>query len=617
MANKKDGNLFRFAGLFSKSLPNAGVLILLLLGISVVFGIATVALLHHSMINGNLSYIAVYGAIAGIFIIMLPALLTSIIIKGVKRMMPIRHIIFIIIISCFCYSVFVLLGSIVYMATGNSTVASAIIIVGDASIFGWWFFMSKFVLGQGKRSALVALTQPTLNILLYIPGSVMIFSFSTPINILFLKLYAGIAIFLGISYLIINMFERPVRRSLGISSVDTFSQMLQNWLFDINVNMPAAGSKPISAANHVDVDTHTLLFKRRNGSLKALLFLPEIHYGPAGYIGSSNFPFLLERYASARYRANAIIMHGAVNEDRNSVSANQFGLVRAALDKGVREAKAVPGKIGYSESRDGAASVKVLGFGDLGIVTLSRAPRVAEDFAPEVAALLKKLLNRSIKVPVLVEAHNSRFENAPDEELDGVKLNSSYMNEYVAAVNALGRPQRSSARFRVGVGSVELYHRLGRPHDLGQGNLNVLLFRFNSHRYAMVHINANNMLPAFRDAVLARMRDRYGFDAEVYTTDTHVINTLQRTASNVLGRRTRIRAFLGPLDEAVEKALANMEEASVSYAEVKMKRYAVWGPNARERITEVMDSVLAMARYLVPLVVVGGFLVAGWVITLI
>ena len=125
------------------------------------------------------------------------------------------------------------------------------------------------------------------------------------------------------------------------------------------------------------------------------------------------------------------------------------------------------------------------------------------------------------------------------------------------------------------------------------------------------------MPPALRSSMIARMRAKYGFDAEICTTDTHVVNTLSMDASNVLGRSTKESALLALLDDAMKKALGNLEEVSVNYARVEMKKFAVWGPNSRERINAVMESVISMARFMVPVLVVIGFLVAGWIITII
>ena len=59
--------------------------------------------------------------------------------------------------------------------------------------------------------------------------------------------------------------------------------------------------------------------------------------------------------------------------------------------------------------------------------------------------------------------------------------------------------------------------------DLGHGYSSVGLFDFAGRKFAMVYIDANNMLPGFRNSVIKRIKERYGIDSEIYTTDTHSI----------------------------------------------------------------------------------------------
>ena len=130
---------------------------------------------------------------------------------------------------------FILLASIVYIFTHAYAISTAIILVGDASIFGWWFFADRVVLGLKKRAIILAVVQPTLNILLYLPTSRFILTFTTPFNILLLKLFAGIFIFLIVSYAIIYIVDKPYNKNFGFHSFDAVSQMMQNWLFDVNI----------------------------------------------------------------------------------------------------------------------------------------------------------------------------------------------------------------------------------------------------------------------------------------------------------------------------------------------------------------------------------------------
>lgn len=601
---------------FSVGLPRTSALFVALLVMSIIMGIAAVALLNHALISSNFAYILVNGSLTGILVIMLPTLLTILIVKTTKRYVDTKYIVFISIVGTISYAVFILLSGIVYILTNAYAISAAIILVGDASIFAWWFFADKMLLGQKKKAFVLALVQPTLNILLYIPSSHFILTFKTPFNILLLKLYAGIFIFMVVSYTIIYLVDRPYNKNFGFHSFDAFSQMLQNWLFDINISTPFG----FKAGTPTDIQTDTIVFKKLDGTIKSIFFAPDIHYGPSGTLAGSDFPHMLEQYATAKYNAPTFIMHCAVDMDHNPISNSQFAQVKEALDNGVKNSKPSSGKgenSYYMQSTYGSSTMKWLGFNDISIATMTRAPKVTEDVAPETSVLFRELLETKFGTTVLIDAHNSRYETAPKVQLDGVKFNSLAAKEYIQAIKSLHKPSIKSQKAKMGVASTEIYTRLGNPVDIARGNLNVAIFSFGKFKYAMVQFNSNNALPTIRNAIVKHLKRKYGLDAELYTTDTHAVNSLEFNARNVLGRCTKYSRLQPLIDETVEKAIANIETVTVQHSRIEMKRFKVWGANAMENILTVARSIYGLTRILIPLIIALGFIIAAWVILII
>jgi len=258
-----------------------------------------------------------------------------------------------------------------------------------------------------------------------------------------------------------------------------------------------------------------------------------------------------------------------------------------------------------------------LSFGRTSIVTFSRAPGVTEDIATESGMLFRRLLEGpSRRNIVLLDAHNSRYETAGAAELDGVKFNSQYMNDYIAAIRGMRRLRRAAAP-SMGVGSVELYSRLKGAKDLARGNLNVALFRFSGFSYAMIQVNANNAKPSLREEIIRHVMRTYGVNAELYTTDTHAVNSLGVDASNVLGRHTGFAQLTPAIDACKGQALASMESVRVGYAETEMRNFMVWGRNSRERLFAVLSSLASLVRVIVPAIIVVGFVAAAWVVSII
>ncbi len=616
MVSKGDEKFLKDLNPFSKGLPRTTILFIMLFMLSAIMGIAAVALINHNSINSNFSYIVVNGSVTGILAIMLPTLLTVIIVKAFKRYVDLKHILFISIIGTISYSIFILLGSLVYITTSNYVISSAIILVGDASIFGWWFFVDKVVLGQRKRAVFLALVQPTINILLYLPSSKFILSLSTPFNTLLLKLYAGIFIFLIISYMIIYVVDRPYKKNYGFHSFDAVSQMIQNWLFDANISTPFG----TNFGAFTSIRTDTIVFKNMKGAVKGIFFIPDIHYGPSGTLGGSNFPYLLERHSLAKYGAPTFIMHCAVDMDHNPISSNQFNTVKDSLDNGIKNS-VLANRKGSSfaslRSDFGNSKVMALRFGSVSLVTMTRAPKVTEDISLESAVLFKELLDAKLGTSILIDAHNSRYETAPKSELDGVKFNSVFATEYVEAIKRLGKEQHKGKTLRMGIASNELYFKLGCPNDIARGNLNVAAFRFNGNSSMIIQINSNNALPTLRNSIVRHVKQKYGIDAELYTTDTHAVNSLEFNASNALGRCTKYQKLEGILDKTIDTALSNMEQVNVYHKTDELKKFKVWGQDAMENIIATANSTFSITRLIVPIIIVAGFIIAAWVILII
>ncbi len=603
---------------FSRRLPATPIIFSLLFLLSIATGMISVALANYHHLTDSILTIIAGGALGGILMVLLPALVTVVIFKSFKRDLRVKYLLFITFLGALAYSLFVMLAGAIYQIVGNYPIASVVVLVGDASIYGWWFFINKVVLGQKKKALLFAFIQPIFNILAFFAASrFFTFSFSIGLTTILIKLFAGIVIFLGISYIILYIFDNPIKRNLGLGGIDIFSQAVQNWLFDMDtlIPQPVGGSK---FGIYSDVNVQTLVFKKADKSIKAILFAPALHYGPFGVLGGSDFPSQLERYAGSKYGAPFFALHGTVNEDNNPVSNSQIAILRECLDRSVRGAKRVGirSHVEFYRSTYKSSTVSMLSINNVGLTTFTRAPLVTEDIAPEVGTVFRELLEKDGRKVILVDAHNSRYESAPADELKGITPNSSLMTEYVTAIKNMGKPVHKSNRIKIGVAGVNIYDALGRPTDLAPGKLNVMVFFFNGYKRAMIQLNANNMLPNFRNDLVTYVKKTYGIDAEVYTTDTHYINSLEKNASNVLGRDTKFKPLLQLVDSAIKQALNDAEVVSVYYKSDVMRRFHVWGPNIRETMMAVITSVMGIARVLVPAIIAVGFIVASWIISI-
>ncbi len=586
-----------------KSLPSSLMQSLILLVSSIFFGIISLLLINIKL-ETNLINIILSGATAGILGITIPALLSVMTIKTLKRYVKTKYILVIALISAVSYSIFFLIGSAIFVFTDSYGYLLLAIFVGDAGTFMWWFLMSKLVLNQRLKAVPISLIQPTLNALFLIPASLFLISATIPIKFIFIRLYSGILIFVIVSYIVLYLIDSPIKKGLGISGIDVFSQIIQNWLFHANISLSS------SEKVEVDVNTDTLLFKRADNSIKSIMFTPQIHYGLMGTIGSSNFPWLLEKYSESKYKVQTFIMHSTVSEEYNAFSNDQYNHIKNAMDLGIREPDKLNSGMKYYESRYNNSKVIMLKFGNTGLITLTRAPKVTEDISSDAGEIIRRALEKIIDNPIVIDAHNARYKTASESELSGINTKSRELQDYIKAIKKLTKPKHVSTKIVIGVSNIEVYKRLNEPVDLAKGALNTTIFSFNGFKFCMLQFNANNMSPKLRKLIINHILKKYGIYSELYTTDTHYVISLSDKEGNIFGGHTKYKLLEPVIDEAVNAALNNMESVFAYHKSVTIKKFRIWGLD-RDSIVNVMRSMLSITKILVPLTIIIGFFIAA------
>ncbi len=600
----------RFTKYFGMNTPRAQYLSMLLIVFGAVTGMIAELLIHSTSLDGITYYIMLYGGSAGIVVVALPAILTALMIKAMNRRLKLKHGFFAVIAITIVYCLFLIIMAVAFRLTGSYALAYLLFLAGNATIYGYWFMINRIVLNQRKSQIITAAIQPMLNILLYLPAGPYLLSLGLPVNVLLVKLWAGMAVFVLCGYSILYFMDRPSKRQFNFSGVDLMSGMIHQWLYDASIRHDVL--KGAGVARDVPVDI--LSIKGRNG-VKAALIRPDIHYGPILGLGGS---MATEQIGArvATLGATPFIMHGLVNIEDNPISSGQIQTISNAVAsklKSMRFGGRARGSIGIG--RSGPCTAIAMAIGDTCLLSLTKAPTVTEDIDRNIGEGFAALVKRHFNNVVIVDAHNSRFESAPSEELKGVYQGSKYVAMYGRAISSamesLKRTRNTGLSF--GCSSARPWSGL-QGRDLGKGHLSVGVFGFGGKRFCMVYFDANNMLPSFRSEVISHIRKRFGMPAEVYTTDTHSVNTLSLPVSNVLGRRTRPSAILPIVDGLVKESLKNMEPVRASYSKVILKRFKVWGSGSEDMMMKISRDVIRTGKRLVPALISGFFVLAMLII---
>lgn len=606
-------DVIKYTNYFNIRAPSTALQTLLLLLLGTISGLCSGLIIHWGS-SSLLSFVTL-GAGAGVMAIAIPSILAGMTIKAIRWKIRLKHIMFAVFGMSFTYAAILVAVSLMFSVSHNYAFATVLLVLANAGMYAYWFFMNRIALGLGKSAILVSVIQPLFNLLFYVPFGKYLFTLDVPLVSLLEKLYAGMLVFLVISYLIVYLLDRPSKKMLSMSGLAIFGIMVQQWLFDVTPNSNLA----VEHGVYRDVDVKVMSLKGK-ASPGAVFVKPDIHYGPFASVGGSVAPEALGSFINSKYGAAPFVLHGAVNAGDNPISAQQI----------VQMKKSIGGVLDTMYSKGGSAVRGTLSIGakgpcrainlklnEVNVLTLSKAPLVTEDIDRDIGHVLESTANPDTSKVVLIDAHNSRFESASKDELRGIYKTSKYVSDYKEAIASSSAQVSTSKPVSFGSACRKLKRMLPNAKDMGNGFTSAGVFSFGGKKFAMLYFDSNNMLPSFRSEVLEHIRKKFGLRAELYTTDTHAVNTIALPASNALGRYTKARDAMPFIDDLMSEAISRMEHVSLYYESFTIKRFKVWGEGADEMIIRASKEAIRTFKHVVPFVTAAGFVIAAWIIYIV
>ena len=606
-------DVIKYTNYFNIRAPSTALQTLLLLLLGTISGLCSGLIIHWGS-SSLLSFVTL-GAGAGVMAIAIPSILAGMTIKAIRWKIRLKHIMFAVFGMSFTYAAILVAVSLMFSVSHNYAFATVLLVLANAGMYAYWFFMNRIALGLGKSAIFVSVIQPLFNLLFYVPFGKYLFTLDVPLVSLLEKLYAGMLVFLVISYLIVYLLDRPSKKMLSMSGLAIFGIMVQQWLFDVTPNSNLA----VEHGVYRDVDVKVMSLKGK-ASPGAVFVKPDIHYGPFASVGGSVAPEALGSFINSKYGAAPFVLHGAVNAGDNPISAQQI----------VQMKKSIGGVLDTMYSKGGSAVRGTLSIGakgpcrainlklnEVNVLTLSKAPLVTEDIDRDIGHVLESTANPDTSKVVLIDAHNSRFESASKDELRGIYKTSKYVSDYKEAIASSSAQVSTSKPVSFGSACRKLKRMLPNAKDMGNGFTSAGVFSFGGKKFAMLYFDSNNMLPSFRSEVLEHIRKKFGLRAELYTTDTHAVNTIALPASNALGRYTKAKDVMPLIDDLMSEAISRMEHVSLYYESFTIKRFKVWGEGADEMIIRASKEAIRTFKHVVPFVTAAGFVIAAWIIYIV
>jgi putative membrane protein len=367
---------------------------------------------------------------------------------------------------------------------------------------------------------------------------------------------------LGVSLIIRNV-EVSGRSEIGSSPMGLFRSFLHHWLR----KTPAAlEERLLPLSTEGSIETKILSFSGRDSRPKASLVVSNFHPGPYRDMGSGGLPSELKQSLEESQRGIVQVPHGVSNHKLNIVSHRDIDKLLLAAKENYPSDHSIRKASSMIREKEGEAIVSGQAFGNIALLTVTLAPMEMEDLPTEVSAEIEREASRLGFEVLIIDAHNSIVGQTSITPQQAERI-------VAAATRVLAKLSASSqGPFSVG-SSFDALNTYTLKDGIGPGGLAVMVVKTENDTASYLTIDGNNMQQGLRDQILRSIRESGINDAEVMTTDTHLVTGLVRSPLGYypVGAALPTTTFLAQITQTVRKAMSNIEESSAGFSKFSLQ----------------------------------------------
>ena len=361
------------------------------------------------------------------------------------------------------------------------------------------------------------------------------------------------------SFVFLTYVERRGMQALGASPLRIFRAFLRDWLdgsfstFESYLDLFGVDSS---------INLCVLSFRSKTSKkVKATLIVPNFHPGPFLNVGSSALPYMIKRVVESITGGVAAVAHGVSGHQLNLVSQHENEKVIAKIQSMLNspESGSQVGRIVRATAGSATATCQV--FGKSALVTMTVAPEDTEDIDLEVGELLRKSARGFFKDVAIVDAHNSLGKVTL---MSRDKLNDLAESAKLAMKAARSMKLRSPS---LGVGQ-SIPDGVSLREGMGSGGIVVFWLKLGDEPFAYAVFDSNNMATGLREMILNVLKEMGAADAEVLTSDTHMVNgiTSAKLGYYPIGAATDPQVIIDSVKRAADDAKRSVTPVRASLA---------------------------------------------------
>ncbi len=526
----------------------------------------------------------------GLLLISVPAILSAFAITLIKRELSLQKSLFIALVSSFLYAFFYFIAK-----TG---ISPDVLFVGYGLVFVVWYVVARVFFNLHWYTAFtLSLIQLVFNAGFLFLGRMMVLSNDPATTVL--KLYLSSLAFIFALYAVFWLIDAPMKRNFGVSGVEAASLFMAQWM------VKSKGLEEMFQSVGEEVETLVSVMSLCRKGKECLFVVPAVHYGPFGNLGGSDFPHLLAERLGNGGR-EVFVFHGTATHDFNPVATEEISSLIDGCNRALSGMKLEKARGAFLIGKAGSSRALCLVANKNCFISLTRAPKTTEDMDFALGMSIRYLaLSLGMDEAAVADAHNSETG-----EISRVYAGDPIGFEYLDSVKGALSKKFRYEPLKFGFSRDDLSGV--SEGTTGKGGLKAAVFQAGDKLHGILLFDANGITPGFRRRLIEAAREREGVECEIYTTDTHSINTVSGVL-NPIGNREG-EEFVTRVLDAVELAKDDLSEFEVGMKTERV-RIKVFGTQQSSELLGTINSIVAVARVAVPIVFLVTALFVLWGLT--
>jgi putative membrane protein len=413
-------------------------------------------------------------------------------------------------------------GGIVDSLAGSTTFEIRFSILGVAVAYlAFAFLVNGLSDHHPMRNTIAALMPP----ILWILAELFLAPRNAALPILPTLWFIPVVTSLTIASLVVHYIYRavsvPFERDLGING----PQLLRAFGHDFLASNPKPLEEILTKiATFQDIPVEIIIFRDDAGPV-ACGVIQYVHPGPFRDIGSSDLPSVIIEHIKETHRMPAFVMHGTCTHQQNLTTKEDYPVVLAEIDRLIEETEVHELISGPHWSDGGKFKVWSLFVGNDVLTISTSAPDFTDDISLDVGYDLANMIRERLPQVggvAVVDAHN-----CIDDSAVSVNQGDPEAGEYVGTVSGAVFSTINNDRTNVQLGMHQILpNDISQSEGMGPGGVIAIALNLGEREMALISIDGNNMEPGFREQAQSLLKAQGFDDAELITTDTHVVNAI-------------------------------------------------------------------------------------------